>query len=184
MDQTAPESKAGPRGKADRIRDQLLASDLEMTSAWAEALVRAVDAHRLPSRDEVILEKLRGDLYARTQACLKQVGDLTIVVEESDLAFAGRAIYHAATDQGSVPAALYEAGVQQLTLRKGVEPGELRELVHVLRSASDESEESSDDAATLLWDQSFEHIDYTCARLEELERRAPSDSTAGRRSRR
>src|SRR5882672_2817934 len=162
MDQTAPEKKPGPKGKADQIRDQLLAADVEMVAGWAEALVRTVDAHRDPSREEDALQRIRDDLDLRTQVCLKQMGDLKITVGEADFMFAGRTVYHAATVKGSIPAALYDAGVKELTLRYGLDRGELRELVGVLRSASDESEQTSDDAVTLLWDQGFEHIEYSC----------------------
>jgi len=179
MDQSAPGKQAGPKVSPERLRDQLLAADLDMVSAWAEALVRTVDAHRQPSREEEVLQRLLDDLGLRTQTCLRQLGDLTIAIGLSDLLFMGRVIYHASTDQGSIPSALYHAGVQQLTLRHGVESGELRALVNALRSASDESEQSSDDAVTLLWDQSFQRIDYICVPLEELERRAPSDYPVG-----
>ncbi|HKW51590.1 MAG TPA: HEAT repeat domain-containing protein, partial [Candidatus Eisenbacteria bacterium] len=175
MDETAQGKRAGPKAKADQIRDQLLAADLDMVSAWAEALVRTVDAHRQPSREDGVLQRLLDDLNLRTQACVKQLGDLALTVAESDLLFAGRIIYHASTDQGSVPAALYYAGVEQLTLRHGVESSELRALVNVLRSASDENEQSSDDAVTLLWDQSFQCIDYTCVPPAEMERRERSE---------
>ena len=162
MDQTTPEKRAAPKGKADLIRDQLIASDVETLAAWAEALVRTVVAHRLPAREEGVLQRMRDDLELRTRACMNQIGDLSIAVEESDLSFAGRTIYHALTDEGSVPAALYKAGVQALTLRHGVEASELRGLVNVLSVVSEESQQSSDDAVTLLWDQAFEHIEYTC----------------------
>ncbi len=175
MDQTAPEKKTMPKGKADLIRDQLIASDVETLAAWAEALVRTVAAHRLPAREEGVLQRMRDDLELRTRACMNQIGDLSIAVEESDLSFAGRTIYHALTDEGSVPAALYKAGVQALTLRHGVEASELRGLVNVLSAVSEGSQESSDDAVTLLWDQGFEHIEYTCVPWDELERRSPTD---------
>ncbi|HEY6221424.1 MAG TPA: HEAT repeat domain-containing protein [Candidatus Eisenbacteria bacterium] len=171
MDQSAPSKRAGLKGTPEKIREQLLAADLDMVSAWAEALVRTVEAHRLPTSEEAVLQRLADDLDLRTQACLRQLGDLTIEVGESDLLFADRIIYHASTDQGSIPAALYGAGVQQVTLRQGIESGELRALVNILRSASDESEQCSDDAVTLLWDQSFERVDYTCVSPVELERR-------------
>lgn len=175
MDHTAPEKKPGLKGKADLIRDQLLASDVEMLAAWAETLVRTVAAHRLPAREEGVLQRMRDDLEMRTRTCLNQVGDLTITVEESDLTFAGRPIYHALTDEGSIPAALYKAGVQTLTLRHGVDAMELRKFVGVLSTVSDGTQQTSDDAVTLLWDQGFERINYRCVPWDELERRSPSD---------
>jgi HEAT repeat protein len=177
MDQTAPDRKPGLKGKADLIRDQLLASDVEVVAAWAEALVRTVDARRTQPRDEAVLQRLQDDLELRTRACMKQVGDLSIAVDETDLSFAGRTVYHAADEKGSIPGALYQAGVQELTLRHGVDAGELRSLVDVLCTVSEEGQQSSDDAATLLWDQNFEHIKYACVSWDELERRSPPDWT-------
>jgi len=141
--------------------------------------VRTVEAHRLPTREEDVLQRLADDLDLRTQACLRQLGDLTIAVGESHLSFAGNVVYHTATEKESIPAALYYAGVQQLTLRQGVESGELRALVNILRSASDEGEQCSDDAVTLLWDQSLQRIDYTCVSPSELERRERSEPSLG-----
>lgn len=176
MDRSAPDKKPEPKSKADLVRDQLLASDADLVAAWAEALVRTVEAHRPPSREEEVLLRLRDDLDLRTRACLKQLGDFSLEVEESDLSFGGRIIYHTPTDQGSIPAALHQAGVQTLTLRQGVDAGELRGLVNVLSAVPDEGDQGSDDAVTLLWDQAFEHIDYVCVPPDELERRSPSES--------
>jgi len=176
MDPTAPSKSALPKVTPERLRDQLLAADLDMVTAWAEALVKAVEAHRLPAREHDVLQRLVNDLDLRTQACLRQLGDLIIAVGESDLSFAGHVVYHTATEKESIPAALYYAGVQQLTLRQGVDAAELRALVGILRSASDESEQCSDDAVTLLWDQGFDRINYTLVSPAELERREGTDS--------
>jgi hypothetical protein len=93
MDRTAPEKKPGPKGKADQIRDQLLAADLEMVSAWAEALVRTVEAQRAPSSDEEALQRLRNDLEIRTQAA-ETAGRFLHRGQESDLpGFRGRIVY-------------------------------------------------------------------------------------------
>ncbi|TMQ66274.1 MAG: hypothetical protein E6K79_02670 [Candidatus Eisenbacteria bacterium] len=178
MDQSAPPNQTGPKVTPERLRDQLLAADLDMVSAWAEALVRTVETYRLPTREEMVLQRLADDLGLRTQACLRQLGDLTIAVGESHFSYTGHVVYHTATEKESIPAALYYAGVQQLTLRQGVDSGELRALVNVLRSASDEGEQCSDDAVTLLWDQCFERIEYTCVSAAELELRERSESPA------
>jgi len=179
MDQRAPVKQAGPKVTPERLRDQFLAADLDMVSAWAEALVRTVEAHRLPTREEDVLQRLADDLDLRTQACLRQLGDLTIAVGESHLSFAGNVVYHTATEKESIPAALYYAGVQQLTLRQGVESGELRALVNILRSASDEGEQCSDDAVTLLWDQSLQRIDWSVVSGPSLPWAAPPRGITG-----
>ena len=172
MDETAPGGASPPKGKADRIRDQLLAADLDLVTAWAEALVWTVDAHRPPAREESDLQRLLDDLESRTQACLNQLGELAIDVEEMDLSFAGRTVYHSEPGQRSVPAALHRGGVRQIVLRRGLEPRETRDLVGILMQASEHADQGPDDAVTLLWDRSFQHIDYTCVPLDELEDRA------------
>jgi HEAT repeats len=179
MAPTSSGNSALPKVTPERLRDQLLAADLDMVSAWAEALVKTVEANRLPTRQEETLQRLANDLDLRTQACLRQLGDLTLAVGESHFSFAGHVVYHTATEKESIPGALYYAGVEQLTLRQGVDSGELRALVNILRAASDEVDRCLDDAVTLLWDQSFDRIAYTLVSLAELERRERSEASVG-----
>ncbi len=174
MDRTVPDKTSAPgdtpaKGKADLVRDQILASDAELVAAWAEAIARTVETHRRDPHADAAHQKMQADLLDRTQACLNQVGELAITVDEVDLLFAGRIVFHSATEAGSIPAALYRAGVRELVLRQGVEPWEVRELVVVMEAAIDGSGDGSDDAVTLLWDRNFQHIEYTSIPMEELD---------------
>lgn len=158
---------ASPDQKAERIKDQVLALDVKRVADWIQTLVRTIKAHRMYLANNPALLKFQSDLEARTWSLLKEVGDLSLTVQQFDFLYEEYSVYHNAAKEESLAFRFYTDGVRELTLREGLEPHELRSFVEVLRRAVD-APTGQDDVVTLLWERDFRHIDYVYIPLEEL----------------
>jgi hypothetical protein len=156
-----------PEQKAERIRDQVLALDVKRVADWIGALVRTIKASRTYPTNNPTLHKFQVELESRTWSCLKEVGDITLLVQQFDLLYENYSVYHNADRNESLAFRFYGDGVREITFREGLEPHELRAFMDVLKRAS-ESAQVQDDVVTLLWERDFRHIEYQFIPLEEL----------------
>lgn len=169
MDNLAPSNQkaASPEDKAERIKDQVLALDVKRVADWIQTLMRTIKAHRMYLANNPALQKFQTELEARTWSLLKEVGDLTLAIQQFDFLYEDHSVYHNAAKEESLAFRFYTDGVRELTLHERLEPHELRSFVEVLRRALD-APTGQDDVVTLLWERDFRHIDYAYIPLEEL----------------
>jgi len=158
--------KPTPEQKAERIRDQVLALDVKRVADWIQALVRTMKAMRMYLPNNPTLHKFQGDLEGRTWSMLKEIGDITLSIQQFDFLFENYSVYHNAAREESLAFRFYGDGVRELTIKEGMEPSELRGFLDVLRRAGDVS--AQDDVVTLLWERDFRHIEYVYIPLEDL----------------
>lgn len=156
-----------PEQKAERIRDQVLALDVKRVADWIGALVRTIKATRTYPANNPTLHKFQVELESRTWSCLKEVGDISLIVQQFDLLYENYSVYHNADRNESLAFRFYGDGVREITFREGLEPHELRAFMDVLKKASDTAQ-VQDDVVTLLWERDFRHIQYQFIPLEEL----------------
>ena len=156
-----------PEQRADRIRDQVLALDVKRVADWIGALVRTIRATRTYLANNPTLHKFQVELESRTWSCLKEAGDITLVVQQFDLLYENYSVYHNADRNDSLAFRFYGDGVREITFREGLEPHELRGFIDVLKRAL-ETAQVQDDVVTLLWERDFRHIEYRFIPLEEL----------------
>jgi hypothetical protein len=156
-----------PEQRADRIRDQVLALDVKRVADWIGALVRTIKATRTYLANNPTLHKFQVELESRTWSCLKEAGDITLLVQQFDLLYENYSVYHNADRNDSLAFRLYGDGVRQITFREGLEPHELRGFIDVLKRSM-ETAQVQDDVVTLLWERDFRHIEYAFIPLEDL----------------
>jgi HEAT repeat protein len=163
----APASPGPAEQKAERLRDQVLALDVKRVADWIGALVRTIKASRTYPANNPTLHKFQVELESRTWSCLKEVGDITLTVQQFDLLFENYSVYHNADRNESLAFRFHGDGVREITFKEGLEPHELRAFLDVLRRAVD-SAPVQDDVVTLLWERDFGHITYAFVPLEDL----------------
>ena len=156
-----------PTQKAERIRDQVLALDVKRVADWIQALVRTVKAMRMYLPNNPTLHKFQADLEGRTWSVLKEIGDITLTVQQLDFLFENYSVYHNAAREESLAFRFYGDGVREMTIKEGLEPGELRGFVDVLKRAT-EGSTGQDDVVTMLWERDFRHLEYVYIPLEDL----------------
>jgi len=164
MRQTGQRSPSTSR--SDTARSLIAAQDTARVAGWVDALVRAIEARRAHPRDDSALHKIHSDLEEATRSCLNQIGDFTIRVDEFDLFFEGECVYHSTAESGSLSVPLFRGGLRTITLRSGLEPDELRLFLDIVARAT-AGDQDSEDVVTLLWVETFRHIDYESAPFEE-----------------
>jgi hypothetical protein len=153
--------------RADRIRDQVLALDVKRVADWIQALVRTMKAMRMYLPNNPTLHKFQGDLEGRTWSVLKEIGDITLSVQQFDFLFENYSVYHNAAREESLAFRFYADGVREITIKEGLEPAELRGFLDVLKRATD-GPSGQDDVVTLLWERDFRHVEYIYIPLEDL----------------
>ncbi|HEY7727148.1 MAG TPA: HEAT repeat domain-containing protein [Candidatus Eisenbacteria bacterium] len=142
-------------------------SRTEPVAAFLDLLIRTIETGRTSPRQDPALLALEGELEGSLRACLHLIGDFTIRVDELDFAFGGEPVYRSTSREGSLPLALFQDGVREISLRHGITSEEVSALVRALRRATDARERGWDDAVTLLWEQDLRHVDYVCLPSEE-----------------
>jgi HEAT repeat protein len=162
-----PAKSVSAEQRSDQIRDQVLALDVKRVADWIGALIRTIKASRTYPANSPTLHKFQTELESRTWACLKEVGDITLVVQQFDLLYENYSVYHNADRNESLAFRFYGDGVREITFREGLEPHELRGFMDVLRR-SVETAQVQDDVVTLLWERDFRHIQYLFISLEDL----------------
>jgi HEAT repeat protein len=90
---------------------------------------------------------------------------LTLSVVESDFVWEEQVVYHQPSRAESFAWMLYKDGMRVLTLRPGVEDGEMVRFLQVVTRARLLAADASDDLLTLLWEQEFSCIDYQFAEV-------------------
>jgi HEAT repeat protein len=168
----APTTKTAPAApnaeqRADKIRDQVLALDVKRVADWIQTLIKTVKASRLYLANNPQLQKFQTDLEARTWACLKEIGDIPLTVQQFDFLFENYSVYHNADRNESLAFRFHSDGIRGITIKEGLEPDELRAFLEVLRRAID-GPNGQDDVVTLLWERDFRHIEYLYIPLEDL----------------
>jgi hypothetical protein len=153
--------------KAERIRDQVLALDVKRVADWIQALVRTVKAMRMYLPNNPSLHKFQTDLESRTWAVLKEIGDITLTVQQFDFLFENYSVYHNAAREESIAFRFHSDGVREMTIKEGLEVGELRGFLDVVKRAT-EPTTGQDDVVTLLWERDFRHLEYVYVPLEDL----------------
>ncbi len=165
--QSVPVKPGSADQRSDRIRDQVLALDVKRVADWIAALIRSIKATRTYPANNPTLHKFQVELESRTWSCLKEVGDIQLVVQQFDLLFENYSVYHNADRNESLAFRFYGDGVREITFREGLEPHELRGFLDVLKRGL-ETAPVQDDIVTLLWERDFRHIEYAFIPLEEL----------------
>jgi hypothetical protein len=156
-----------PGQKAEKIRDQVLALDVKRVADWLATLVKTAKATRLYLPNNPQLVKFQADLESRTWSCLKEIGDIPLTVQQFDFLFENYSVYHNADRNDSLAFRFYADGVRGITIKEGLEVGELRSFMEVLRKAID-GPSGQDDVVTLLWERDFRHIEYAFISLDDL----------------
>jgi HEAT repeat protein len=90
---------------------------------------------------------------------------LVLSVVETDLIWEEHVVYRQPTKGESFAWMLYKDGLRLLTLKPGVEKGELVRFLQVVSHARLLSADAADDLLTLLWEEHFHCIDYLFAEI-------------------
>lgn len=112
-------------------------------------------------------------MYQRGEAAVKAAflpvweltDELVLGVRETDFIWEDQVVYHQPNKAESLAWSLFKDGMRVLTLKRGVEDGEMIRFLERVQGARTLSTDAGDDLYTLLWAESFEHIRYHFAEM-------------------
>ena len=91
--------------------------------------------------------------------------ELILVIRETDFVWEDQVVYHQPNKAESLAWSLFKDGMRVLTLKRGVEDGEMIRFLEKVQGARTLSTDAGDDLYTLLWAESFDHISYHFAEM-------------------
>jgi len=91
--------------------------------------------------------------------------EVALNIVETDMFWEGELVYSQPTRSESFAWSLYKDGMRHLTLRRGVETGEILTFLNLVGRARVLAADAGDDLLTLLWEQDFEFLSYHFAEV-------------------
>ncbi len=124
------------------------------------SLVKALRAFQMYLPNNPIYQRAAQNARAAFAPIWAVLDELVLTVQETDFTWEGETVYHQLQKNESLAWMLFKDGMRVLTLRRGVEEGELQRFLETVNRARFLAPNAGDDLLTLLWEQEFAHIQY------------------------
>ena len=128
-------------------------------------IVKALRAFQMYMPNNPMYQRAEFQLRESFPPVWAVLDEITLFVRETDLIWEDQPVYEQPTKNESFAWGLYKDGMRVLTLRKGVEEGEIGRFLQTVTRARHLSADASDDLLTLLWEQDFQKIAYQFAEV-------------------
>ncbi|HEY9480603.1 MAG TPA: hypothetical protein VIP79_10970, partial [Gemmatimonadaceae bacterium] len=142
------DSQAGEPPFAPQLVEELL-----------RQLARAVKTRQLYLPNNPIYQRSVENLQASFVPLWAETAELVLQISETDFRWSGVVVHQESTRGESLPWTCYKDGLRELTLRQGVEAGEIMVFLDILQLVRKASPDE-DDLLTMLWEQEFEFLRY------------------------
>jgi hypothetical protein len=127
-------------------------------------LSKALRAYQLYDSNNPVYKRFVANLREALVRIWTIRDQLQILVEEDRFTWLGEEVYHNDNRTDSLSFIFYRDGVRDLTLRKGIEEGELELFLDALHRAKN-AREDGDDLVTILWDLDLRLFTYSAVDL-------------------
>lgn len=155
---------------ADRVRRRRQVGKL------AQTFVRACRGWRLYTVRHELRQRFVSDLHAQLAAYLDEEHHLLLEVTPERLLWDGEVVHDEADDPHGLPFLLHRDGVRLVRFLRGIDAGEVRELVAIFAQHLDGSGRSEADVSAQIWEAHLPHFEASVASVfvsvGERERRA------------
>jgi hypothetical protein len=144
-------------------------SELALPLAQVEDLVRTLAkglrAFQMYLPNNPIYQRAEQALQHAFLPIWSSTQQLGLSVVETDLVWEDQVVYHQPSKSESLAWMMYKDGMRFLTLKPGVENGEILQFLQIVSRARLLPSDAPDDLLTLLWEQDFLHIEYQFAEI-------------------
>lgn len=120
---------------------------------------RVARARRLYRSNNVVVQRMMGDLTSTFDTLLQELGDLSLKFRPESILFDDEVVFEEPNPDESIPFVFYRDGVRRLDLSQGIS----REELEILISATADGYAYSglgDDIVSFLWRHDLEHVRY------------------------
>jgi HEAT repeat protein len=128
-------------------------------------IVKALRAFQMYMPNNPMYQRAEFQLRESFPPVWAVLDEITLFVRETDLIWEDHPVYEQPTKNESFAWGLYKDGMRVLTLRKGVEEGEIGRFLQTVTRARHLSADANDDLLTLLWEQDFQKVTYQFAEV-------------------
>ncbi len=122
-------------------------------------LTKALRAYQLYDSNNPVYQRFVANLRESFRALWETRDKLELLVDEYRVTWLGEEIYRNDNRSESLAFVFYRDGIRELTLRKGIEAGEMEVLLDALHRAKNVRGEG-DDLVTILWDLDLKLLSY------------------------
>jgi len=130
-----------------------------------QVLVKGLRATQLYLPNNPVYQRAVENIRTSFRQIWQATDDLHLDVGESDFKWEDAVVYSQEQRNESIAWTLYKDGVRSVTMRPGVEDGEIVRFLAVLHKAKNLAADAPDDLLTLLWGEDFQFISYTFREL-------------------
>jgi HEAT repeat protein len=124
------------------------------------SLVKALRAFQIYLPNNPVYQRAVQQLAASFAPVWAATDELVLRVAETDFVWEEQVVYHQLSKSESVAWMLYKDGLRVLTLKRGVEEGEIERFLDLVNRARFLTTDAPDDLLTLLWEEEFQWISY------------------------
>ena len=128
-----------------------------------QSLVKALRAFQIYLPNNPVYQRAVQQLAAAFAPVWAATDELVLRVAETDFVWEEQVVYHQLSKSESVAWMLYKDGLRVLTLKRGVEEGEIERFLDLVNRARFLTTDAPDDLLTLLWEEEFLWIAYEFA---------------------
>lgn len=129
-------------------------------SELLQSLVKALRAFQIYLPNNPVYQRAVQQMAAAFGPVWGAADELVLRVVETDFVWEEQVVYHQLTKSESLAWMLYKDGLRVLTLKRGVEEGEIERFLDLVNRARFLTADASDDLLTLLWEEEFQWISY------------------------
>jgi HEAT repeat protein len=129
-------------------------------SELLQSLVKALRAFQIYLPNNPVYQRAIQQLTAAFTPVWAATDEIVLRVAETDFVWEEQVVYHQLAKAESVAWMLYKDGLRVLTLKRGVEDGEIERFLDLVNRARFLTTDAADDLLTLLWEEEFQWISY------------------------
>ncbi len=129
-------------------------------SELLQSLVKALRAFQIYLPNNPVYQRAVQQLAASFAPVWAATDEIVLRVAETDFVWEEQVVYHQLSKSESVAWMLYKDGLRVLTLKRGVEEGEIERFLDLVNRARFLTTDAPDDLLTLLWEEEFQWISY------------------------
>ena len=131
-----------------------------MVREFFSANVKTAKAMNLYMGKGASVQRFVADLEEIAGRLFEAVSSVSVEVQPDGFFHDGAAVEKSEEGKQGIAYELFADGIRELTLRRGLDRGELLDLVEVLRTRRSQLEESGQDLVTFFWSKEFSHVSF------------------------
>ena len=139
--------------------EELNLVELESVKRLVQLLSNALKSLLIYPTNNPIPKEFKRKLHLSLSEFLNSYDELKLEISPSQLLYEGKVVYEDGEKEEGLAYVLHKDGIRELAFLKGLEPGEVEDLVEVMETCF-KSTDLEEDLVTMLWEKDFNHIKY------------------------